>query len=179
MRRLPPAVRLARVLAISAVVVLAGCDEKMQAFLKNASSRTEAREKKKADAADLQARGLGPAPPIAPGIDALIQVVRISDYDFIVRTGKRTSKGKGSDETRYNGLDFASMLEGKTRWLGRGMTDKEKWLTEIGDGTFFTNQTYIVRLPDGREMSFRTWLAAELAALPPDTDLPKAPPGSP
>jgi len=158
------------VLAISAVVVLGGCDEKMQAFLKNASARTEAREKKKAEAADLQARGLGPAPPIAPGIDALIQVVRVSDYDFIVRTGKRTSKGKGSDESRYNGLDFASMLEGKTRWLGRGMVDTEKWLDEIGGGTFFTNQTYIVRLPDGREMSFRTWLAAELAALPPEPE---------
>jgi hypothetical protein len=71
------------------------------------SSRTprphRGREQKKADAADLKARGLGPAPPIDPGIDALIQVVRISDYDFIVRTGKRASKGKGKDETRYNG----------------------------------------------------------------------------
>ena len=155
---------------MSAVLGLSGCDEKMQAFLKNASARTEAREQKKAEAEDLQARGLGPAPPIDPTIDAMIQVVRVSDYDFIVRAGKRTSKGKGKDETRYNGLDFASMLEGKTRWLGRGMKDRELWLTEIGSSTFFSNQTYIVRLPDGREMSFRTWLDAELAALPPEPD---------
>jgi hypothetical protein len=154
------------VLAIAAVVAVSGCDEKMQSFLKNASDRTEAREKKKAEEADLRARGLGPAPPIDPGIDALIQVVRISDYDFIVRTGKR----KGKDETRYNGLDFASMLESKTRWLGRGMTDKQAWLAEIGSGSFFTAQSYFVRLPDGREMSFRTWLDAELAALPTEAD---------
>ncbi len=157
-------------LVLSAAVIGGGCDEKMQAFLKNASSRTEAREQKKADEADLRARGLGPAPPIDPAIDALIQVVRISDYDFIVRTGKRAGKGKGKDETRYNGLDFAGMLEGKTRWLGRGMKDRELWLTEIGSSTFFSDQTYIVRLPDGREMSFRTWLDAELAALPPEPD---------
>lgn len=154
----------------AAVLLSQACDEKLHSFLKNASSRTEVREKKLAEEADLRARGLGPAPPIDPGIDALIQVVRISDYDFIVRTGKRTTRGKGKDETRYDGLDFASMLEGKSRWLGRGMKDRDLWLTEIASGTFFTNQTYIVRLPDGREMSFRTWLDAELAALPPEPD---------
>lgn len=155
---------------MSAVTLLVGCDEKLQSFLKNASNRTAVREKKEAEAADLQARGLGPAPPIDPAIDELLQVVRVSDYDFIVRTGKRTTRGTGKDEARYDGLDFASMLEGKTRWLGRGMKDKELWLTEIGSSTFFSSQTYIVRLPDGREMSFRTWLDAELAALPPEPD---------
>lgn len=165
-------------LAVAAVIGLTACDEKLQSFLKNAAERQENREKKKAEEADLQARGLGPAPPIDPAIAALIQVVRISDYDFIVRTGKR----KGKDETRYSGVDFAGMLESKSRWLARGVTDKETWLSEIGSGTFFTSQSYVVRLPDGREMSFRTWLDAELAALPPDpsgTPVPLPAPSQP
>lgn len=154
----------AAVLAVAAALGLTACDEKLQSFLKNAAERNAAREAKKAEQADLQTRGLGPAPPIDPSILALIQVVKISDYDFIVRSGKR----KGKDETRYNGLDFAGMLESKSRWLARGVTNKDLWLDEIGSETFFSSESYLVRLPDGREMSFRTWLEAELAALPPD-----------
>jgi hypothetical protein len=160
------ALAVAAMIGLFGLLGLSACDEKLQSFLKNAAERNATREQKKAEEADLQARGLGPAPPIDPQIAALIQVVRISDYDFIVRSGKR----KGKDETRYNGIDFAGMLESKSRWLARGVADKDQWLEEIGSGTFFSNESYLVRLPDGREMSFRTWLEAELAALPADQD---------
>ena len=49
------------------------------------------------------------------------------------------------------------------------------WLDEIGSSTFFTGDEYIVRLPDGREMNFRSWLLEELAALPPDLQEPPTP----
>jgi hypothetical protein len=168
------------VLVVAAVIGLSACDEKLQSFLKNAAERQANRDKAKAEADDLRARGLGPAPAIDPAIAALIQVVKISDYDFIVRSGKRV----GKDETRYSGVDFAGMLESKSRWLARGVSDKELWLKEIGSSSYFSNQSYLVRLPDGREMSFRTWLEAELAALPQDSSgtpvpLPAPEPGQP
>ena len=49
-----------------------GCDEKLQAFLKNASARQQTREAKKAEEALLKARGLGPADPVAPETDDLV-----------------------------------------------------------------------------------------------------------
>ena len=147
-----------------------GCDEKLQAFLKNASARQQTREAKKAEEALLKARGLGPADPVAPEIARAIQVVRTSDYDFLIRKGTpvpRSRKGEAPPK-RTNGFDFAAMLESKSAWLGRDVTDLPTWLDEIGSSTFFAGDEYIVRLPDGREMSLRTWLVAELAALPPD-----------
>ncbi len=150
----------------------AGCDEKFEKFLKSASDRQQAREEKQAEAAALKARGLGPPDPVAPEIARAIQVVRTSDYDFVVRKGgvKRPRRGKPADEglKRYNGFDFAGTLESKSRWLGRGITDLPTWLDEIGSSTFFSNDTYLVRLPDGREFPFREWLLDELAALPPE-----------
>ncbi len=147
---------------------MAGCDEKLQAYLKNASERQSARETKKAEDADLQRRGLGPVDPISPEIARAIQVVRTSDYDFLVRKGKAPRKGAEDTAKRFNGFDFAATLESKTTWLARGVTDLPTWLDEIGSATFFSNDAYIVRLPDGREMAFRAWLLDELAALPPD-----------
>ena len=152
----------------------AGCDEKLQAYLKNASERQSARDAKKAEDAALHARGLGPASPISPEIARAIEVVRTSDYDFVVRKGKAPRKKKPEDDTarRFDGFDFAATLESKTRWLGRGVTDLPTWLDEIGSGTFFSGDAYLVRLPDGRELTFRLWLLEELAALPPDIQLP-------
>ena len=145
-----------------------GCDEKLQNQLKNASLRQTARDAKKAEAEALRARGIGPAPAISPEIARAIKVVRTSDYDFLVRK-KDAPRKKGDDPPkRHNGFDFAASLESKTRWLGRGVNDLPTWLDEIGSSTFFAGDTYLVRLPDGRELSFRVWLLEELAALPPD-----------
>lgn len=162
---------LAAVLALGAT---AGCDEKLQAYLKNASERQSARDAMKAENAALQARGLGPSSPISPEIARAIEVVRTSDYDFVVRKGKAPRKKKPEDDTarRFDGFDFAATLESKTRWLGRGVTDLPTWLDEIGSGTFFSGDAYLVRLPDGRELTFRLWLLEEIAALPPDIQLP-------
>ncbi len=148
----------------------AGCDEKLQTQLKNASERQAARDAKKAEDAALRERGLGPADAISPEIARAIKIVRTSDYDFVVRKGKvrRAKDGEDVNAKRYSGFDFASTLESKTRWLGRGVTDLETWLDQIGSSTFFAGDAYLVRLPDGREMSFRTWLHEEFAALPPD-----------
>ena len=161
-------------LAMLAMLALGvgGCDEKFEKFLKSASDRQQAREEKKAETAALQARGLGPADAVSPEIARAIKVVRTSDYEFVVRkaTGKRARKHKDDDEgvKRVNGFDFAATLESKSRWLGRGISDLPTWLDQIGSGTFFAGDAYLVRLPDGRELSFRTWLLEELAALPPE-----------
>lgn len=156
---------------VALLVALAGaggCDEKLQNQLKNASARQTARDAKKAEAEALRARGIGPAPAVSPEIARAIKVVRMSDYDFLVRK-KGAARKKGEDPPkRSNGFDFAATLESKTRWLGRGVDDLPTWLDEIGSSTFFSGDAYLVRLPDGREMSFRTWLLEELAALPPD-----------
>lgn len=164
-------------ITIAASSALLGCDEKLQAFLKNASARQQARDTKKAEEAILKARGLGPADPVAPEIARAIQVVRTSDYDFLIRKGlpgKRKRKG-AEPPKRTNGFDFAAMLESKSAWLGRDVTDLPTWLDEIGSSTFFSGDEYIVRLPDGREMNFRSWLLEELAALPPDLQEPPTP----
>ena len=161
--------RLGLALAVSAVAGTGGCDEKLQNQLKNASARQSARDAKKAEAEALRARGIGPAPAVSPEIARAIKVVRTSDYDFLVRKKGAARKKKGDDPPkRHNGFDFAATLESKTRWLGRGINDLPTWLDEIGSSTFFAHDEYLVRLPDGREMSFRTWLLEELAALPPD-----------
>ena len=161
-----PATLLALAIGLTS---LGGCDEKLQAYLKNASGRQAARDAKKAEEADLRERGLGPSDPFSPEIARAIQVVRISDYDFVVRKGKPPkSKDIEDPARRFNGFDFAATLESKTRWLGRGVEDLPTWLDEIGSSTFFSGDSYIVRLPDAREMSFRSWLLEELAALPPD-----------
>lgn len=157
--------------ALASVALTAGaCDEKLQNQLKNASDRQAARDAKKAEAEALKARGLAPVDEVPPEIARAIKVVRMSDYDFVVRKGKARKKKDGEDinAKRYNGFDFASTLESKTRWLGRGVTDLPTWLDEIGSSSFFAKDAYLVRLPDGREMSFRTWLLEELEALPPD-----------
>ena len=168
--RLGLPVLLVSVLAVPGV---GGCDEKFEKFLKSASDRQQAREEKKAEVAALKARGLGPADPVSPEIARAIKVVRMSDYEFVVRkasAGKASRKRLLDDEgvKRVNGFDFAATLESKSRWLGRGISDLPTWLDEIGSGTFFAGDAYLVRLPDGRELSFRTWLLEELAALPPE-----------
>ena len=151
------------IVALSATLA-AGCDEKLQKFLTNASARQQARDTKKAEDAILKARGL--------------QVVRTSDYDFLIRkgspAGKRRRKGENPPK-RSNGFDFAAMLESKSAWLGRDVTELPQWLDEIGSSTFFSGDEYIVRLPDGREMSFRTWLLAELKYLTPALEEPTSP----
>ena len=160
------------------LAAIGGCDEKLQAYLKNASERQSARDAKKAEDAALQERGLGPAPVISPEIARAINVVRTSDYDFVVRKGKPPrKKARPEDDTarRFNGFDFAATLKSKTKWLGRGVTNLPTWLDEIGSGTFFSGDAYLVRLPDGRELTFRAWLLEELAALPPNV-LPETPP---
>ncbi len=167
-------VPLALLLGLLGPLGIGGCDEKFEKFLKSASDRQQAREEKKAETAALQARGLGPADAVSPEIARAINVVRTSDYEFIIRKtdkNKRARKRKADDDEgvkRVNGFDFAATLNSKSRWLGRGITDLPTWLDEIGSATFFTGDAYIVRLPDGREMSFRTWLLEELAALPPE-----------
>ena len=164
-------------LAVLGPLTTAGCDEKLQAYLKNASERQSAREAKKAEDAALVARGMGPTDPISPEIARAIEVVRTSDYDFVVRKGKAPRKKKNPEDDpakRFNGVDFAATLENKTRWLARGITDLPTWLDEIGSGTFFSGDAYLVRLPDGRELTFREWLLEEIAALPPDL-LPETP----
>lgn len=168
-------------LALLAVLVSGGCDEKFEKFLKSASDRQQAREEKKAELAALKARGLGPPDPVSPEIARAIKVVRTSDYEFVVRkaaNGKRPRPRNGDEEgvKRLNGFDFAATLESKSRWLGRGISDLPTWLDEIGSGTFFAGDAYLVRLPDGREMSFRTWLLEELAALPPEPPKEESPP---
>lgn len=164
------------IVALSATLA-AGCDEKLQNFLKNASARQQARDTKKAEEAILKARGLGPADPVAPEIARAIQVVRTSDYDFLIRKGtpsKRRRKGENPPK-RSNGFDFAAMLESKSAWLGRDVNELPQWLDEIGSSTFFSGDEYIVRLPDGREMSFRTWLLEELKYLTPELEEPANP----
>ncbi len=164
----------ALLLGLLGLLGVGGCDEKFEAFLKSASARQQAREEKKAETAALQARGLGPADAVSPEIARAINVVRTSDYEFIIRKAnksKHARKRKAEDDEgvkRVNGFDFAATLNSKSRWLGRGITDLPTWLDEIGSGTFFAGDAYLVRLPDGREMSFRTWLLEELAALPPE-----------
>ncbi len=161
-------------MSVAAGLAGGGCDEKLQNFLKNASDRQAARDKKAADAAALRARGLGPADPISPEIARAIEVVRISDYDFVViKPRPRKAKNRNDDPPRRrNGFDFAATLESKTKWLGRGVNDLSTWLDEIGSSTFFSGDAYGVQLPDGRTLSFRFWLLEELAALPPPLEDP-------
>lgn len=162
---------LITIMAVTASpALLAGCDEKLQAFLTNASERQQARDTKKAEDAILKARGLGPADEVAPEIARAIQIVRTSDYDFMVRKGSPSQRQRNGEAPpkRVTGFDFAAMLESKSAWLGRDVTDLTTWLDEIGSSTFFAGDEYVVRLPDGRELSFRSWLLEELAALPPD-----------
>lgn len=132
------------------------CDEKFQSFLANASKKQAEREAKAAEDAARQARKDA---AISPPIRRALTVVRDSDYDFVA------VKGDGSRK-RYDGFSFAAMLETKTRWLGRGIDDLPAWFDEIGARTFFGARRYYVRLPSGRELDFRAWVEAELAALP-------------
>lgn len=157
--------RRALVLAVAlAAVAGPACDEKFQSFLRNASDRHVEREKKKEDDA---ARKAIEETVISPPVRAAIDLVRTSDYDFVA------VKSDGSRK-RYSGFDFAAMLETKSRWLGRGLDGVSTWLDQIGGRTFFGGRSYLVRLPDGRELNFRAWLEAEIAALP--TPLPASEP---
>lgn len=133
-----------------------GCDDKLQAFLRNASERHVEKEKKNAEEAARKARQEA---WIAPPIRRAIELVRTSDYDFV-------SIASDGSRKRHSGFDFAAMLERKSRWLGRGIDDLPTWLDEIGSRTFFGGRGYLVLLPNGRELNFRAWLEAELAALP-------------
>lgn len=142
-------------LALLAAAVPA-CDDKFQAFLANASKREADRQSKKAEEDARKARKEAVIPP---AVRRALDLVRTSDYDFVAVRGDRSSR-------RYSGLDFAAMLETKTRWLGRGIDDLSTWLDQIGGKTFFGARQYLVRLPNGRELNFRAWLEAELAALP-------------
>jgi hypothetical protein len=155
--RLRPVSPRALALAV-AVAAAAGpaCDEKFQSFLKNASDRHVEREKKKEGDAERQA---AEEAVISPPVRAAIALVRTSDYDFVSVTSDGSRK-------RYSGFDFAAMLETKSRWLGRGLDELPAWLDQIGGRTFFGGRAYFVRLPDGRELNFRSWLEAEIAALP-------------
>lgn len=145
-------------LAFPSLVLAAapGCDDKFQAFLANASKREADRQGKKAEE---EARKARKEAVISPAVRRALDLVRTSDYDFVAVKGDRSSR-------RYNGLDFAAMLESKTRWLGRGIDDLPTWLDQIGGETFFGARQYLVRLPNGRELNFRAWLEAELSALP-------------
>lgn len=144
---------------VAALAAGAACDEKFQNFLVNASNRQAEKEAKEAADAERKARKEA---AISPEVRAAIRLVRDSDYDFIA------IKGNGGHK-RYSGVDFAAMLENKSRWLGRGLDALPVWLDEIGTKSFFGARSYLVRLPDGKEMNFRTWLEAELAALPTPT----------
>lgn len=150
---LGPAVLLALAAALAAGPA---CDEKFQSFLANASKKQMEREAKQAEEAARKARKEA---AISPPIRRAIAVVRDSDYDFVSVSGDGTKK-------RYSGFDFAAMLESKTRWLGRGIDELPAWFDEIGSKTFFGGRRYYVRLPSGRELDFRAWVEAELAALP-------------
>lgn len=145
-------------LAALAALLAAGpaCDEKFQSFLAKTSKKQAERESKQAEEAARKARKEA---AISPPIRRAIAVVRDSDYDFVA------VKGDGSKK-RYSGFDFAAMLETKTRWLGRGIDDLPAWFDEIGARSFFGGRRYSVRLPSGRELDFRAWVEAELAALP-------------
>lgn len=163
----PPAASRRALLLAVAVAAAAGpaCDEKFQAFLRNASDRHVEREKKKVADAARRAREEA---AISPPVRAAIGLVRASDYDFVAVKNDGTRK-------RYSGFDFAAMLESKTRWLGRGLDGLETWLDQIGARTFFGGRAYLVRLPDGRELDFRAWIEAELAALPTPLPAPESP----
>jgi hypothetical protein len=151
----PP--RLGGLLAL-AVALAAGpaCDDKLQSLLKKTSERHEEREGKKPGAAERQAHKEA---AISPDVRRAIELVRTSDYDFV-------SVASDGMRKRYSGFDFAGMLETKSRWLGRGLDDLPLWLDQIGSNTFFGRRSYMVRLPNGRELNFRAWLEAEIAALP-------------
>jgi len=143
-----------------------GCDEKFQSFLRNASDRHVEREKKKEDDT---VRLVAEEAVISPPVRAAIALVRTSDYDFVAVKSDGTRK-------RYSGFDFAAMLETKSRWLGRGLDGLSTWLDQIGGRTFFGGRAYFVRLPDGRELNFRSWLEAEIAALPTALPVTEPPP---
>lgn len=151
--------RLGPALLVALAALLAAgpaCDERFQSFLANASKKQSEREAKQAEEA---ARKAHKEAAISPPIRRAIAVVRDSDYDFVA------VKGDGSRK-RYSGFDFAAMLETKTRWLGRGIDELPAWFDEIGAKSFFGGRRYYVRLPSGRELDFRAWVEAELAALP-------------
>ncbi len=137
-----------------------GCDERLKRLITEASKRQEKREAWAAKAAEKQL-----TPEVSPEVEAALAVVARSDFKFIVR------KNDKEKERRYNGFDFAEMLRFKTKWLGRDIPDFKTWMREIGSGVFFSGKAYIVQLPDGTEIEFRTWLNNELKALP--NDLPE------
>lgn len=139
-----------------ALLTLPACDEKFQAFLANASRREAERQTKKSEE---EARKARKEAAISPSVRRALELVRTSDYDFVALKG-------GGASRRYSGADFATMLETKTRWLGRGLDDLPTWLDQIGARTFFGGRQYLVRLPNGRELNFRAWIEAEIAALP-------------
>lgn len=155
----PPTGRSRLVLGLAVALAAAAgsaCDDKFQSFLRNASDRHVEREKKKVDDAERRARD---AAAISAPVRRAIDLVRTSDYDFVAIKNDGTRR-------RYNGFDFAALLETKSRWLGRGLDGLDTWLDQIGARTFFGGRHYLVRLPDGRELQFQAWLAAEIAALP-------------
>ncbi|MGB1275965.1 MAG: hypothetical protein ACPG77_09465 [Nannocystaceae bacterium] len=134
-----------------------GCDDRLKRLITEASKRQEKREAWAAKAAEKQS-----SPEVSPEIDAALNIVARSDFKFLVRK----TKGKKTEERRYNGLAFAEMLRFKTKWLGSDITDFNTWMREIGRGVFFSGKAYIVQLPDGQELEFAKWLGNELATVP-------------
>ncbi len=150
------AVRAIQVFVATCLMLpLSGCDERLQRLITEASKRQEKREAWASKAAAKQE-----APEVAPEIDKALLVVARSDFKFIVR------KNDKDKERRYNGYDFAEMLRFKSKWLGRDIADFDTWMKEIGTGVFFSGKPYMVRLPDGKEIEFRSWLKEELSSVP-------------
>jgi hypothetical protein len=96
------------------------------------------------------------APPIARALD----IVAASDFFFLVH------RGPNKPPRRYSGHDFANMLTTKTLWLGRDIDDLDQWIREIATGSFFGDDRYLVRRPDGVEEPFPPWIERQLIARP-------------
>lgn len=132
-----------------ALVVPTGCDERLSDRILAASKRQEERERQLEKAATkLETDALTPA------IREVLEIVKRSDYKFVVVKGDR--------KRRYSGPEFQRMLESKTHWLGRDITDLDTWFSEIATSTFFKQRAYLVRLPSGQEVEFTGWVKREL-----------------
>jgi hypothetical protein len=93
-------------------------------------------------------------------IGYVLALVRHSNATFIA---PRTPPRRGrlpADATRYDGGDFSTMLQRKTKWIGAGIHELDPWLAAIGARSYRYDVAYQVMRPDGRIEAFDAWVEA-------------------
>jgi len=93
-------------------------------------------------------------------IDYVLALVRHSHATFVALDPPARGQRRATKGTRYDGRDFARMLQRKTTWIGAGIKELDPWLDEIGSRSFQHDLPYQVEHPDGRIEPFLLWVEA-------------------